>query len=87
MSLSARDTDHKAEPFTYTSLDLSQRSIRLLLLHPKLSESGDIECEIRDATVDDEYICLSYVWGQPEIADGKHILPSEDGCVLAGNKS
>lgn len=67
MSLSARDTDHKAEPFTYTSLDLSQRSIRLLLLHPKLSESGDIECEIRDATVDDEYICLSYVWGQPEI--------------------
>jgi hypothetical protein len=66
MSLSACDTDHKARSFAYTSLDLSQRSIRLLLLHPDRSESGHIECEIRDATVDDKYICLSYVWGQPD---------------------
>jgi hypothetical protein len=66
MSLSARDTDHKAEAFSYTSLDLSQRSIRLLLLHRDRSESGHVECELRDATVDDEYICLSYVWGQPD---------------------
>lgn len=66
MSLSARDTDHKAEAFSYTSLDLSQRSIRLLLLHPAQSESGHIECELRDATVDDDYVCLSYVWGQPD---------------------
>ncbi|KAH6848561.1 heterokaryon incompatibility protein-domain-containing protein [Alternaria alternata] len=66
MSLSARDTDHKAKAFSYTSLDLSQRSIRLLLLHPDRSESGHIECELRDATVDEDYVCLSYVWGQPD---------------------
>lgn len=66
MSLSARDSDHKAKAFSYTSLDLSQRSIRLLLLHPDRSESGHIECTLRDATVNDDYVCLSYVWGQPD---------------------
>lgn len=66
MSLSARDTDHKANAFSYTSLDLSQRSIRLLLLHPDRSKSGHIECTLRDATVNDYYVCLSYVWGEPD---------------------
>lgn len=67
MSLSVRDSvNPKAELFTYTSLDLSQRSIRLLQLHPDRTECGHIACEIRDATVDDDYICLSYVWGQPD---------------------
>ncbi|KAF7671079.1 hypothetical protein GT037_010860 [Alternaria burnsii] len=66
MSLSACDGDHKAKTFSYTSLDLSQRSIRLLLLHPDRSESGHIECTLRDATVNDDYVCLSYVWGQPD---------------------
>jgi hypothetical protein len=58
--------------FSYTSLDLAERSIRLVRIRPELSLKGQIQCELRHATIDSEYICLSYVWGQPD--EGHHII-------------
>lgn len=82
MSLAARGTEREAEPFTYTPLDLSQRSIRLLRIHPSLS-SAYIRCEIRGATVDDDYTCLSYVWGPPD--KGYPVLINEHLYKVRGN--
>jgi hypothetical protein len=66
MDLSVQGTDREAESFTYTSLDLSQRSIRLIRVLPHLSPNGHIQCKMYDATVDDRYTGLSYVWGPPD---------------------
>jgi hypothetical protein len=75
MSLSAQDTSISAESFTYTPLDLTQRSIRLLCIDPDLSSSGYVQCDMRDATVYDGYTCLSYVWGPPD--DGYPVVINE----------
>jgi len=51
---------------TFQHLPLNHRrpSIRLIKIRPELSEpEGAISCEIRHATIDSTYTCLSYVWG------------------------
>jgi len=62
---SAASPETKPQTFVYTSLDLSQRSIRLIRVLPGPSPTEHIQCELRHANIEDEYICLSYVWGEP----------------------
>ncbi|KAH7075889.1 heterokaryon incompatibility protein-domain-containing protein [Paraphoma chrysanthemicola] len=57
-------------PFQHTPLDLSSSSIRLIEILP-CSPPHPIRCRIRHATTDDDYACLSYVWG-----------PAEDQCTI-----
>ncbi len=54
------------EPFAYAPLDHRKASIRLIRVLPTKSPEGYIECEIRHTSVDDSYICLSYVWGDAD---------------------
>jgi hypothetical protein len=63
MSASEPNSVPEAQAFAYQSLDLAQRSIRLIRILPTRSREGHIQCEMRHATVDHEYKCLSYVWG------------------------
>lgn len=49
--------------FNYTPLDLTRSSIRLIRIAFDLSSDGLIQCELRQATITDIFICLSYVWG------------------------
>jgi hypothetical protein len=49
--------------FTHTPLDLQRASIRLLQLRAPYSYNRMIECNMIDTTPDDQYTCLSYVWG------------------------
>jgi hypothetical protein len=53
--------------FKYKPLNLSTSSIRLLRIHPGLH----IRCTLHHATVDENYTCLSYVWGPP---DAGHVI-------------
>ena len=55
--------DISTNAFVHTSLDLEANSIRLIQLKPELSPSGHIQCDIRESTINDSYICLSYEWG------------------------
>lgn len=50
--------------FRHEPLDLDSPSLRLVKL---LSQSvdGQIECRMRLASIDEDYTCLSYVWGDP----------------------
>jgi hypothetical protein len=50
----------------YTGLDLSTNSIRLIHIYPELSHKGYIQCEMRNATIESDYTCLSYVWGKSD---------------------
>ncbi|KAF1921625.1 heterokaryon incompatibility protein-domain-containing protein [Ampelomyces quisqualis] len=50
-------------PFRHTPLDLKSNSIRLLKLLPGRDEYNRIRCELRHATIADDYTCLSYEWG------------------------
>ena len=52
----------------YTKLDRDSRSIRLLNILPDLSSDGLIQCTMHHTTIEaseNEYSCLSYVWGPP----------------------
>ncbi|KAF2739227.1 hypothetical protein EJ04DRAFT_560019 [Polyplosphaeria fusca] len=52
--------------FKHKRLDASDpTSIRLLRVFPDLSVDGLIQCEIVHANTTAEYICLSYLWGDP----------------------
>jgi hypothetical protein len=59
------------QEFLYQALDRSKASIRLVRIHPELSPDGRIQCNIRHATIESSYFCLSYVWGETE--DGEWI--------------
>jgi len=52
--------------FKHTALDLGVRSIRLIRVLPSQTddESERIRCSMRSATLEDDYSCLSYVWGK-----------------------
>ncbi|KAH4055820.1 hypothetical protein HBI26_186530 [Parastagonospora nodorum] len=63
MSASEPNSVPEAQAFAYQSLDLAQRSIRLIRILPTRSREGHIQCEMRNATIEHEYKCLSYVWG------------------------
>ncbi|KAI4713482.1 hypothetical protein J4E89_000928 [Alternaria sp. Ai002NY15] len=67
---------HENPVFKHEPLDHTKPSIRLIHLLPSLSPAGKIQCFITHATVDAEYICLSYRWGDPDpssniLIDGK----------------
>jgi hypothetical protein len=50
--------------FKHTPLDRTQRSIRLVSVHPVLSSTGRICCSIKQVSDDQRrYRCLSYTWG------------------------
>jgi hypothetical protein len=51
--------------FQHTPLDLQQPSIRLVEVLPP-DPSGYVYCNVKHANINDEYICVSYVWGPPE---------------------
>jgi hypothetical protein len=50
--------------FEHSPLDLKTPSIRLVRILPDLSFYGHIQLEIRHATTEETYVCLSYVWGE-----------------------
>jgi len=51
--------------FAYAPLDHRKASIRLIRVLATRTQEGYIQCKIRHAFVDDSYVCLSYVWGEP----------------------
>ena len=54
----------KRRNFQHSRLNHNKPSIRLIKLHPELSEAeGFVQCKIRHATIKSTYTCLSYVWG------------------------
>jgi hypothetical protein len=55
---------HELKPFTYAPLDHLKASIRLIRVLETISPEGYIQCEVRHATIEASYICLSYVWGE-----------------------
>ncbi|KAH7085255.1 heterokaryon incompatibility protein-domain-containing protein [Paraphoma chrysanthemicola] len=61
-----------AEPiqFQHTPLDLSQNTIRVVEVLP-LGTDGLVRCRVRHTTIESEYTCLSYVWGD---ADDSHTI-------------
>jgi hypothetical protein len=71
-SLSEVSTDPKV--FQYQPLNHNTSSIRLLGILPNTSPEGYIQCTLKNATVNAEYTCLSYVWGPPN-----------KGCVILVN--
>ncbi|KAF3042375.1 hypothetical protein E8E12_006092 [Didymella heteroderae] len=59
--------------FREVPLNLAQRSVRFVEVLSVLSPTGLIQCKLSQGTIeDDEYICLSYVWGSSE--DQQQIL-------------
>jgi hypothetical protein len=55
--------DSSIDRFEHTPLDLHLASIRLIQLRTTQNIIDQIECDIVPTTVDDQYTCLSYVWG------------------------
>ena len=51
--------------FKHDPLDREQISIRVLRVLPERSEQGYIQCTMRHTDIEDQYECLSYVWGDP----------------------
>ncbi|KAH8643059.1 dihydroflavonol-4-reductase [Alternaria alternata] len=54
------------KPFIFAPLNHLQASLRLIRVSEMESPEGYIQCEVRHATIDTPYICLSYVWGDEE---------------------
>jgi hypothetical protein len=53
--------------FEHEALDLGSSSIRLIQICPTRNNDDRIRCQIRLASTDTEYTCLSYVWGEEGI--------------------
>jgi len=60
--------------FRHAPLDHTQPSIRLIEITPGLSADGLITCGISHATIETEYVCLSYRWGDEDPSTSKTIL-------------
>ena len=58
--------------FQHSPLDHQAPSIRLIRILQDLSIEGLLQCDIRHASIDSTYVCLSYVWG--EESSGQWIL-------------
>jgi hypothetical protein len=67
----------------HSRLDLSIKSIRLVRICPELSRRGQIRCDMRHATIDSDYTCISYVWGQPD--QGHEILINDQKSIVRKN--
>jgi hypothetical protein len=66
------DTGDPRRDFVYSPLNNQAPSIRLIRILEDLSSDGCIQCEVRHASTASTYVCLSYVWGEPE--EGQWIL-------------
>jgi hypothetical protein len=69
--------------FTYTPLNHLKASLRLVRVLEAESPEGYMQCEIRHATIEDSYICLSYVWG--EEVPGHTIVLDKQHYRIRGN--
>jgi hypothetical protein len=45
---------------------ITKRPLSAWFAYVKESNEGRVQCEVRHATVNCSYICLSYVWGAPD---------------------
>lgn len=57
------------QPFEHSALDLETRSIRLIEICAETSAKAPIACEVRHASIESSYICLSYVWGAEDLGE------------------
>jgi hypothetical protein len=53
-------------PFQYQPIDQQSTSIRLIRLRKEKSLDGHVQCNIRHASTEASYVCLSYVWGDDD---------------------
>lgn len=54
------------ENFTHEPLNRDEQSIRVIKLQ-KGTRKGDVHCDLKHIDIEDNtYVCLSYVWGEPE---------------------
>jgi len=63
-TVSQHDEPTDVLSYVHKPLDLTSDRIRLLRIHPA-SRSGRIHIDIREGSTSDQYICLSYTWGDP----------------------
>jgi hypothetical protein len=61
--------------FKHDPLDHHGSAIRLVKIYPSTEPGLRIQCDIRIASTDSEYICLSYVWGDEQ--PGEWILVND----------
>jgi hypothetical protein len=57
------------ELFKHDQFEYHGPTIRLVKVRPSKDADGPVKCDIRIASTDSEYICLSYVWGNREPGD------------------
>lgn len=62
------------QDFQHEPLDHTQPSIRLIEIKPGLSAEGLVRCEMSQTTIEAEYTCLSYRWGDDDPSTSKTIL-------------
>ena len=62
------DMSESTSTFTHQPLDHTKESIRILTINPDLSNDSLVQCTMRNSTADDQYICLSYVWGPEDVS-------------------
>jgi hypothetical protein len=53
-------------PFQYQPIDQQSTSLRLIRLQKEKSPDGYVRCNIRHASTEASYVCLSYVWGDDD---------------------
>jgi hypothetical protein len=77
-SITNDHTNLPQDMFQHTSLDLESPSIRLIQLHSASNPGNLVHCTLRITTIDAQYTCLSYVWGDENpgqwiFIDGKRL--------------
>lgn len=64
-TLSDSEEMNLTNDFKHDPLDHERVSIRVIRVLPTRSEQGYIQCTMRHTDIEDQYECLSYVWGDP----------------------
>jgi hypothetical protein len=54
--------------FAHIPLDHHRPSIRVLKVLPGLSQEGLLQCKLANGTINDNFTCLSYAWGEESAA-------------------
>jgi hypothetical protein len=54
------------EHFKHDPLEYHGPTIRVVKVRLSTDADGPVQCDIRVASIDSDYICLSYVWGSRE---------------------
>ena len=65
-----------SKSFSYMPLAQTRNSIRVIQIHPGRGKLP-IHCTIKHTTIDSEYVCVSYTWGD-DIAQRHTILVNEE---------